>query len=213
MIISPHSDWGILLVGLRADEQDLSSPQIHFSQIKVWKQIWPRLAILNPQLYSVSSTKSQISVQQLLSAMEKACTNMFLAHAMEIPTLYHTMLEQIQRNPPSSELSLISTDALYAEYSNGVDRGVFSAILQYFHSIGNIVCLEGGLVCTDPQSIPKLAARFISPESVRATLVRKQNVQILTPQDIGYLLDVNDSDERYILFEFSEKYKHTYSMD
>lgn len=199
----PHSDWGILLVGLRADRRDPSLPQIQLAQIKIWKQMWPRLAILNQQVFEISSITSEQSVVRLLNTVDNVCNNMLSNYAMEIPTLYRSMLDKIQQNPPPTEYSLIKEDILYADHGNGIDKGVFTSILRYLHSIGSIIRLREGLICTDPQQVPKLAAHFVSPAQVRLALLKgkAESIQILTPKDVGYLLNCGESDhERCVLF-------------
>lgn len=194
----PRSDWGILLVGLRADKQHPLSSQIQFEHIKRWQGMWPRLAILNQGIFAVSSLTSDDSVRHLLGSVEELCGRMFTAHASAIPTIFRTTLERIQSNPPPSELCLITESTLYADCGNEMDRGLFSSILQYLYAIGSIVQLKGGLVCTDPQRIPKLAAKFVSPDNVKLMLLR-ENIQILNLQDVGCVMMMDScKDEKYV---------------
>ena len=51
--------------------------------------------------------------------------------------------------------------------------------------------LEGGRVFTNPTLAPSIAAKFVSPEEVRARLLRKDGVQILTEKDIGSVLRID----------------------
>lgn len=200
--VPSHANWGILLVGLCADKQDLSAPQVQLHHITTWQGMWPRLSILNKQIFAVSSITSEESVRKLFNTVDKVCGDIFEVNAVEIPSLFRATLESIKSIPPSSELVLTTEAALHAEHASDVDEEIFSTMLQYFHSIGHIVCLRGGLVCTDPQSIPKLAASFISPEEIRMTLLKnkKESVQILTAKDVGYLISMpNSDDERYLL--------------
>lgn len=200
--VLPNSNWGILLVGLRADMQDPYSSKIQLADILTWQRMYPRLSILNQKVFAVSAFTSEESVSQLLHTVDLVCDNIFSQHAVEIPSTFRSTLQNIQNNPPPSDLSLVAEDVLYAEHGTAMDREVFSTLIQYFHEIGHIVRLQGGLVCTDPQSIPKLAAQFVSPESVRIALL-KERVQILTEQDIGYILKVDNTSPRYLLDHFS----------
>lgn len=172
--VLPNRDWGILLVGLRADEQKPSSPQIQLAQIAAWQRMWPRLSILNQQVHNVSSIESEESVRQLLITVERVCTKVFSNHTMEIPTLYRSTLQKIQKSLPSSSL-LITEDVLYADHGTGIDRQVFTDIMYYLDAIGSIVRLSGGLICVDPQSIPKLAAKFVSRANKINTFERKHS--------------------------------------
>lgn len=201
------SAWGILLVGLRADKQDPLIPKIQLQHIAIWQKMWPRLSIINPQIFEVSAVKSVGSVSQLLNIVDNVCEKLFSSHAMEIPTLYQTTLERIHSHSSSSELALVTENALYANIADGIDRGVFSSIIQYLHSIGEIVYLTGGIICTDPQVVPKLAANFVSPEHVQLMLLR-DNIQVLTPEDVGYLLNIDNSDDRYGFCFLIGNYSH-----
>lgn len=198
-----QSNWGIIIVGVRADQQNPSpDEQLQPHHIRAWSKQWPRLRILNKRPFAVSSTTSEESVRDLLSTIEEVCDAIFAAHATQIPSLFRTTLASIKSHPIPSEISLTSEDVLYAEHGNGVDKDIFSIMLQYFNSIGHILCLNGGAVCIESQVIPKLAAMFVSPEDVRRMLLQgdKQDVQILAEKDVGCLLDItNSDDERYYL--------------
>ena len=72
-------------------------------------------------------------------------------------------------------------------------------MIQYFHSIGQIVLIEkSGLVFTNPTLAPKIAAKFVSPEEVRFCLLKQEdeNVQLLTEEDIGYLINISVGDNK-----------------
>ncbi len=80
-----------------------------------------------------------------------------------------------------------------------MDISSFKYALHYLYSIGHIVFLEkSGLVCTKPTMIPKLLAKFISPEEVQANLLSENpNVQILSEEQIGCILQIkHDEDKR-----------------
>lgn len=200
---SPLSNWGIILVGLRADLKKPSVQQIQLHHITALATRWPRLSILNKQVFTVSSFTSEASVRQLLDAIEGASDSIFSKHAIQIPSSFRSTLERIQASPPPSDLSLTTEQTLYAEFGNEHSKYIFSLMLKYFNSIGHIAILKGGLICTDPQQIVKLAAKFVSPEEVRLMLWKREteNVQILTEKDVGTLLAVPDSaSEKYVQY-------------
>lgn len=161
-------------MGLRADKQNPSSPTVQLQHIETWQEMWPRLAIVNRQVFEISALTSEESVRHLLNSIDQECDKMFTLHTMEIPTLYRATLEKIRSDPTTSKFSLVNEDDLYTAHGNAMDRQLFSSIIQYFHAIGSLVCLKNRLVCTDPQSIPKIAAKFVSPEQVRLMLLREK---------------------------------------
>src|SRR3978361_1256748 len=76
----PGSKWSIVLVGLKSDLQQPSSPQLKKKHLASWKIKWPRLPLFN-QLFSVSSLHSTESVHRLLSSFEQECNRIFSLHS------------------------------------------------------------------------------------------------------------------------------------
>lgn len=182
-----NNSWHILLVGLQADHP--ASTMLKTNYLTTWQEQWRSLPLYPSELFHVSALKSEASVQHLLDVAEIICDKVFQHHAVHIPESYSQVLERIKSNV---QTELCQEDECYAMYGEGVDMWVFSSMLQYFHQIGQIVWLKGGLVCTDPQQIPKIAAKFISPEEVQARLLNREdeNVQILSTDDVGYILNI-----------------------
>ena len=82
----------------------------------------------------------------------------------------------------------------------GLDIAAFKLALKYLHSIGHIVFLQNGLVCTTPTIIPKLLAKFVSPIEVQNNLLgQNSNVQILTAEQIGVVLQIDSHNTKYVL--------------
>lgn len=184
-----------MITGLRADLMvDLES-QLQQRHLASWMTKWPRLTITN-ELFVVSSLVSTQSVQHLFEVVEAKCTQIFDAHALRIPAQYCTMLEAIRSVP--DDQALLHEDELMGKYFSNLNHATALRILRYFHSIGRIVYTKGGLVFTNPQLAPKIAAIFVSPMDVRVSLLKKKdaNVQILSTEDVGCLLATNNS-ERY----------------
>jgi hypothetical protein len=94
--------WNIILVGVRADEQQDFSLTQNSHLITTWKKKWPCLPII-PKLFTVSALKSIDSVQQLLQFVEQECNCIFDQHAMQIPSSYQQFilkLQEIASNTP-----------------------------------------------------------------------------------------------------------------
>lgn len=187
-VISSNPNWSIILVGVQADRQHPSSSNLQ-SHLSAWQGQWLALP-LHHKIFMVSSMTSEDSVRDLLLEVERVCTNIFAVHATQIPTIYSDVLESIKLAPTSI---LSQNVELYAEHGKDINKLVFDEMLRYFHQIGHIVCLKGNLVCTDPQLVPKIAAKFVSPEDVQASLLTRdfKNIQILSREDVGLVLNIN----------------------
>lgn len=202
--VPPHSNWGILIVGLKADLLGPSAPKVKPDKLASWKAKWARLPILNEEFYYISSTKSGDSVQHILKVVEYHIDRILSQHALQVPTIFKSILASIQMSSvfPSAASRLLTTEAdLYENHGKKMDRGVFSNILHYFHAIGDIVCIKGGIVCTVPHIVPKIAAKFVSPQEISISLLKddEENLQILTETDVGYILDIGShANDRYI---------------
>ncbi len=80
----------------------------------------------------------------------------------------------------------------FLQHECGMDLASFKNALHYFHSIGHIVFLQNGMVCTAPTMIPKLLSKFISPTDIQNRLLSENpNVQILNQKEIGSILQIN----------------------
>jgi hypothetical protein len=192
----PSSKWSIMIVGLKSDLEQPSSPSLKQQHLSSWKLKWPRLPLFD-QLFSVSSLTSRESVQHLLSSVERECNRIFSLHSIQIPTRYRQILQLLQNRPEGEVLLHINT--LHRECAPSMDSQSFKCMLQYFHAIGRIVMIEkNGLVFTNPTLAPKIAAKFVSPEEVRASLLKgdDENVQLLTEEDIGYLINITVGDNK-----------------
>lgn len=190
--------WSIILVGVRADEQQDFSLTSNSNLITAWKKRWPRLPIC-PSLFVVSSLTSSESVQKLLSFVENECGRIMDTHATQIPSSYKHFISTLQ---DTKEHSLIHWETLFDKFEPQLKMKseAFQTMLRYLDVIGRIVWLPTGFVFTDPTVAPKIAAKFISPKEVRLALLKEETdkVQILDETTIGCLLDIDTSDnERY----------------
>lgn len=187
------SKWCILLVGLRSDLQDSSS--IQSKHLASWQHKYPRLVIVDT-LFTVSSLKSIESVQELCQALEVQCGRIFDLHSVRIPSSYRMILLTLEARPTSQPL--VPWELLLQEQQQSMpelNEATFLSALHYLHAIGRIVFLRTGMVCTSPSLVPQIAAKFVSPEDVQLSLLRKdiEEVQILSKRDIGCLLQLGAS--------------------
>lgn len=182
------SKWSIIIVGLRSDLQRSQSAILQPNIINVWKQRWPHLPIF-PQIYVVSSTTSTDSVHQLLECVNGEIQRIFDKFSTRIPTSYRTLLHCIQKHP----ITLVHKDDLHREYAYRMPDPVFDQLLRYLHGIGRIVLLHNGLVFTNPTLAPKIAAKFVSPEEVRMSLLKGEDgVLILDRKEVGWVLGIKE---------------------
>ncbi len=217
--ISDDKNWRVMVVGLKMDKKNettFTSRSIHS-----WKSQMPNLPIFN-QLFEVSSLHAQQSVQELLDSISLVCTQIFDNHTILIPSSFRKLLQSIHnmgspstplypntssssQPPPSMSLQptnsfLIHVEQLHQQLQAECDMDLpsFKYALRYLHAIGHIVYLRNELICTIPSMIPKLLAKFISPIEVQNLLLCNSNVQILNEEQIGFILQVNSTnDTRY----------------
>jgi hypothetical protein len=198
--LSSSPKWIIILVGVRADEQRDSSITQNPNIIENWKARWSQLPIYS-KIFSVSSLKSTESVQTLLQCVEAECGRIFDKHTTQIPSSYQAFLLKLKDMAKTTPL--ISWNELFDKFKSEVNMTEmsFKTMLQYIHSIGRIVWLPNGTIFTDSTIAPKIAAKFISPKEVSLAVLReeKEDVQILNESEVGYLLNINSSDNiRYL---------------
>lgn len=197
--LSPSSQplatkWHIMITGLRADlRHDKAIGEFHQQALlSSLKAQWKCLPIYN-QLFIVSSLKSKQSVKMLLQAVEAQCKQIFEAHPLKIPTEYRNALQIMQSIP--DDQALLSVEELRSKYLPRLTIESATTLLQYFHAIGRVICMTGGLVFTKPQLAPKMAAKFVSPKEVQDLLLKREdeNVQILGTTEVGCLLGTHDA--------------------
>lgn len=201
--------FSILIVGLKADLQASPEDGLQSHHIRGWQRSHPRLAIFS-QMLIVSSLGSIQSVRELIAVAEQECDRILTKHTTLVPDVYRTLLDELlKRRDPDGSIAkaIVHRDELFQMISNGMNERSFFVALKYFHAIGRIVVLKDyGLVCTDPTLIPKIAAKFISPEEVRRQLLKKGVIQILDKDEVGNLLDIDSSDDKYAHTTCSNNY-------
>lgn len=186
--------WCIIIVGLRSDQSD-PSMLIKTRHLEAWQQKYPRLVIMN-KLFIVSALKSDESVQLLQIALELECDRIFNTNSVKIPRSYKSIMHTLENRPVTDILVPWKILLVEQQTTLKIAPTTFFAALQYLHAIGRIVLLKNGMVCTDPQLVPQMAAQFISPEEVQINLLKDiANVQILTKQEVGCVLRITMSND------------------
>ena len=194
------SKWKVMMVGLRSDE---AHPSSNFTKqdIGYWQQRFKRLPLHKDELFAVSSKSSPASVAHLLQAVESVCSAIFQAHCVRIPSSYRKMLEIIQSLPKEQHFSsiedireLVAARSAATTTPDTLHQSVFLGAMKYFHATGHVVLLDKDTICIDPTVVPKVAANFISPESVRKRLIKKGDVTLLNEGDIQCILQIADQE-------------------
>lgn len=158
--------------------------------IQSLQQIWPDLPI-HEEPFFVSRNDAK-SIQQLLNTLKNECERIMDSSTVSIPHQYLLLLEKLQQE----QQLLIHANDLQTYFSKQFD---LSLALRYLHSVGDIVFLPDGLICTRPVEISHIMAQFISPEYVQAALPHRINghVEVLTSDQVGNVLSLKCDDPRY----------------
>jgi hypothetical protein len=128
----------------------------------------------------------------LLQVVEHECDRISSQHSIRIPSLYRSILDDIQ-SIADTEHS-VHSDTLFTRFPNGLTRRQFTQALQYLHSTRHLVLLKTGVVFTNLVIVAKIAAKFVAPEEVRHSLLQiEEGVQILTQHELGVVLHINES--------------------
>ncbi len=163
----------------------------------VCSQIFEKHSVLIPS----SFRKLLHSIKNLNSSSSSSSSSSDLPYNSSLPLL-HPPPSQSQITTPTNTF-LLPSNQLHQLLQGECDMDLssFNYALRYLHAIGHIVFLQNGMVCTVPTMIPKLLAKFISPTDIQNHLLSdSSDVQILTEQQIGFVLQVNPSNNRmYVL--------------
>lgn len=209
-----------MVVGLKAD---LKKGALTTSLLRTWQTQMPDLPLYQQRLFNVSSIDSKQSVEELFNSVSLVCSEIFEKHAVLIPSSFRKLLKSIKsiksmsdsniplhhstepistQLPPNpaenSNFVIIDSMQLHKQLKGEIDMDIhsFKYALRYFHAIGQVVFLQNGKVCTNPAVIPKLLAKFISPAEVEMKLLSHYSeVQILSEQQIGFILQINGSND------------------
>ncbi len=177
--------WKIITVGLRADVKHDTS-HLSKSNLFDWQNTFPRLPLFKGELFLTSAKDSQgiPNIEHLLDTVKEECAKMFSCHSVRIPSSYQKLLSSIKSL--SSSQHFIAVTSLHKN-NKDMEEGVFQRALNYLHAIGHIIKLDDKTVCLDVATVPKVAAKFISPESIRTQHFLKEDITLLK---LGYIGDV-----------------------
>ncbi len=188
-----NRNWRVMLVGLKSDL--MGKPVFTTASLQNWQYQMPNLPLFRDKLFHVSSVAARQSVQELLSSIELVCSMIFSSHSILIPPTFRKLLHSINSCNLLSSDPFIQFQQLHIQLKpeHNMDLDTFELALKYFHTIGQIIFLQNGLVCRSPAIIPKLLAKFVSPFEVRNHLLAEDSdvVQILTQKQIGVILQAN----------------------
>jgi hypothetical protein len=186
-----NSKWVVLPVGLKTDLPGATKSGLQDSHLKIWINRFPHLPIF-PQLFTVSA-KENIGVGYLKQVLESECDRIFSRHTAMIPKSYRNILMDFKAlQAPTYQ------DVLYKKYSHGLTSEGFNIAIQYLHAIGRLAVLKTKLIFPDPMVASQIAAKFVSPEEVRKSLLTKGGVQILDKNQIENLLDIAGAGTGYV---------------
>jgi hypothetical protein len=152
--------------------------------------MWPSLQ-LHHEIFSTSKL-NQDSFSHLLKAVKNVCKA--IVSTNKVPKTYFSLLKILQAQAKSKRHPTIHITELKAVYP---EQHLMPA-LKYLHAIGGIALVED-LICTDPSAISKLMSNFISPSSVQLALPHMSKFQVLTSEEVGKVLVMNQDDPKYVL--------------
>ncbi len=201
---SSDKNWSVIVVGLKDDAKEETA--VTASSIQSWQSQMVDLPLFN-NFFEVSSHQAPQSVRDLLASISLICSQIFDQHTAVIPNSYRKLLQSIKSIHTSDlhtsshpDLPLLVPFKLLHSLIKGecdMDLQSFKHALHHFHAIGQIVFLQNELVCPTPAIIPKLLAKFVSPAEVQNLLLtQNSDVQILTQQQIGFILQVHSNNAR-----------------
>lgn len=150
------------------------------------------------KIFHISTLKNPKSIKSLLKEIKLHCTTLLDKYTNNIPTSYQLLLEDITSVDCHNHIMTLQTFKDSPKGKNWTsDPDLLMRALHHLHSIGQIVLFGDQLVCTDPSSISRIMAKFISPAKVRYSLLKRdhENVSLLTETNIVCILGLN---KRYL---------------
>lgn len=184
--------WRVILVGLRWDLQ--KPTEVISTSIQQCKQQWSNLPLYE-RIFHTSKEDSK-SVQQLWEIVGTECNSIMGKYTTQIPTAYLIILETLQSEASAKSTMFIHTN----EFLQSLNSSMKSSALRYLHSVGDIILLHDGLICTQPASISLMMAKFVSPDSVQQNFphIATGNSVILTTEHVGRILLIDETDPKLL---------------
>lgn len=185
----------IILVGTKADK--MAEKQVIINNTEVYQQSFPSLHFLD-KVHYISTLYDPTSARNLIVDIENQCANIMNEHAKDIPRSYRQLLKDITSMQFSNPLIPISSIQSLPNTKWSDDLELMKRGLAHLHSIGEIVMFGDEMICTKPQDVSRLLAKFISPAEVRNALLfsEEEQVSILSHESISNILRVHSN--RYL---------------
>lgn len=189
--ISPHhsnAKWKVMIAGTRADKQHPHT--ILLTSTLSFQQLFPAIPF-HDNIYRFSTLHDPKSVKALYKAIVDQCNQIMDAHSNYLPTFYKMLKEDISlhSSPTDSVIAMSSLPTRWKENPEFTNQA-----LQHLHSIGEIVMFGDDKICTNPEVLSKLMAKFISPREVQAKLLGdRARLFLLKKEDMQAILEVKDT--------------------
>lgn len=189
----------VMIFGTRSDIKNPVS-NISSSSIRFWQNKFKNIPLYKSELFTISSLQVKDSVVHLLDAITTECHKIFDILSLKIPTSYIKLIDFLEQLPISGHLMSVKAIHQRSSVSVGLDLQGVQMALRHLHHTGHVVMLDEDTVCTNPTIVPKIVAKFISPEDVRKQILTSQQVSLLDNHQIDCLLDIHDaSDYQYVI--------------
>lgn len=183
------SEWKIIIAGTRSDQKH---PQTTLLQsTSPFQQKFLSLPLHDTMFY-FSTFHDPKSVKVIFKEIVQQCKLIMDHHSKLLPTFYTTVKNNISASSSSSNY-IIDMLSILPKSKENVE--LTNQALQHLHAIGEIVMFGKDKVCTNPEVISKLMAKFISPAEVRTKLLWEDHkcVSLLKKHDMQMILQVKDS--------------------
>jgi hypothetical protein len=150
------------------------NPQDQINQIAFWLQFLNSALpkFLPSSTVMIAGLKSDVKHPKISVSRDhiKTWKNLY-----NLPLFESDLFKQMNDNSSSSCPLFISSTLPSCDLDEFGKKLAF----RYFHSTGHVVLLDDDTVCINPTIIPKIAAKFISPDDVRFRLLANNDVTFL----------------------------------
>ena len=184
-----------MVVGTKRDISDKATPkhkETSFQLEPSWSVQWPHLSLHNCQ-YLISSHQMK-GVDLFLKDLEHISKSIFNDHSPLIPVSYSYLMDTLKSIHSNQHFMTVPELKAVCMWPGTIDQ--LQLAFDYLHAIGQVILLQNGLVCLQPQIIPKIMAQFISPEAVRNKYKKKHQIEIMNEKEIGVILAVSEGNNK-----------------
>lgn len=190
-------EWKVIIAGTRSDIKDAKT--VNLKSTDAFRNKFPSLP-LHESVFHFNTVQDLKSVKLLFNEIVNQCDQIMNAHSIYLPT-HFTMLKKDISTCSSPSCSIIDLSSLPSQWQENPQ--LTNQALQHLHSIGEIVMFGKHKICTNPQVISNLMAKFICPVEVRTKMLVGDDtpVSLLKKSDMQTILQVRDS--RYSVFPYN----------